>query len=43
MIDPGEQYPIDVKPCLKIDDFKSIFDAIGKSTADELIKTRFAS
>ena len=30
MIDPGEDFPVEEKPVLKIDDFKSIFAIINK-------------
>jgi len=33
MVDPGEQYPADLKPVLKIDDFKEVYELTTKTTA----------
>lgn len=33
MVDPGEDYPVDQKPILKIDDFKLIFTTLVADTA----------
>lgn len=38
MIDPGEDFPVEEKPVLKIDDFKEIFNAIGGNVVQELLK-----
>ena len=43
LVDPGEDFPVECKPVLKIDEFKAIFDRVSKSTAKTLIETNFAS
>jgi len=43
MIDPGEQYPSDLKPVLKIDDFKEVYNITVKDCANKLIETNFSS
>ena len=42
MVDPGEDFPADMKPVLRIDEFVEIFDKVGKPTAANLIATNFA-
>lgn len=41
MVDPGEEFTADMKPVLRIDDFKEIFTRVSKSTAQALIDTNF--
>lgn len=43
MVDPGEQYPSDLKPVLKIADFKEVFNLTAKECAQTLIDTNFSS
>lgn len=42
MTDPGDQYPSSVKPVMKIDDFKMIFNQTVIKSAEKLIETNFA-
>lgn len=41
MVDPGEQYPADIKPVLKIADFKAIYNLTAQSCAQNLIDSNF--
>ena len=41
LIDPGEDYPMDMKPVIKTDDFKKIFDICASATTKQLYETRF--
>ena len=42
LVDPGEEFPIEMKPILKIDEFKQIFHRTVSSVAQQLIDTDFA-
>ena len=42
MVDPGEEFAQDMKPVLRIDDFKEIFNKVSKHTAKKLIETNFS-
>lgn len=42
MVDPGEEFAQDMKPVLRIDDFKEIFNKVSKYTANKLIETNFS-
>ena len=42
MVDPGEEFPVDMKPVLKTDEFKDIFNKVSKPVAERLISTNFA-
>ena len=42
LVDPGEEFPIEMKPILKIDEFKQIFHRTVSSVAQQLIDTEFA-
>lgn len=42
MVDPGEEFAEDMKPVLRIDDFKEIFNKVSKRTAEKLIETNFS-
>jgi|LauGreDrversion4_2_1035121.scaffolds.fasta_scaffold473601_1 Icc-related predicted phosphoesterase len=33
MVNPGDEYPLDLKPVLKIDEFKSIYNAVALKCA----------
>jgi hypothetical protein len=43
LVDPGEEYPMELKPVLKIDEFQQVFQLISKDACKELIETNFAS
>ena len=38
MIDPGEEFPVEEKPILKIADFKHVFEEVSPSIVDTLAK-----
>lgn len=42
MVDPGEQYPRDVKPVLKTDDFRQVFHSTGLKCAKSLLASGFS-
>ena len=42
MVDPGEDFPVDMKPVLKIDEFREIFTKVSKVTAESLISSNFS-
>ena len=42
MSDPGEDFPPEFKPVLKIDEFKRIFNEVCAPTCTELVQTNFS-
>ena len=42
MVDPGEDFPEDMKPVLRIDDFSEIFTKVCKATTESLIASNFS-
>ena len=41
MSDPGEDFPSEFKPVLKVDEFKEIFNRVASATCNQLIKSNF--
>ena len=41
MSDPGDDFPVDFKPVLKVDQFKSIFNRTSTKTCMKLIQNNF--
>ena len=41
VVDPGEDFPAECKPVLKIDEFKAIFSQVSLATAEKLLETNF--
>lgn len=40
LIDPGEDYPADEKPVLRVDEFKAIFKNVANQQVEEFISDR---
>ena len=41
VVDPGEDFPAECKPVLKIDEFKAVFSQVSLATATKLLETNF--
>lgn len=42
MSDPGEDFPAEFKPVLKVDEFKEIFNLVCADTCGQLLQSNFS-